>query len=205
MTLRKMRSTMFNTAPSRCMKSRRRFGIDSTHWRTGRWGKTSQRARAKPWAKMPHSRYLRNAWRTYGWGCGDRPVRRTGLHWRAQAMFRSARLTSRTITSGVTAPRSTQAIADRCGRCLELSLRFFRFLQRFGMHRNAAGCQHQSNGAGALQSKTVESCQTASKFGDHTQQGAMLKFGALGRAIVWACPHLAFYLEHVFLLMAQAH
>ena len=29
-----------------------------------RHGLSSQRARAKPWAKMPHSRYLRKTWRT---------------------------------------------------------------------------------------------------------------------------------------------
>ncbi len=40
MTRRKMRSTMPNTALSRCMWYRSRFGTDSTHWRTGRRGKT---------------------------------------------------------------------------------------------------------------------------------------------------------------------
>lgn len=40
MTRKKMRSTKPSTAPSRCMKKRNRLGTDSTHWRTGRRGKT---------------------------------------------------------------------------------------------------------------------------------------------------------------------
>ena len=31
---------MLSTAPSRCRRKRSRFGTDSTHWRTGRRGKT---------------------------------------------------------------------------------------------------------------------------------------------------------------------
>lgn len=36
----KMRSAMFSAAPSRCMKYRSRLGTDSTHQRTGMYGKT---------------------------------------------------------------------------------------------------------------------------------------------------------------------
>ncbi len=46
-------------------------------------------------------------------GCGDRPVRRTGLHWRAQAMFRSARLL-------------VQQRALRMARVVEFGLRYGR-------------------------------------------------------------------------------
>ena len=39
-TRKKMRSTMFSTAPWRFIKQRSRLGTDSTHWRTGRQKKT---------------------------------------------------------------------------------------------------------------------------------------------------------------------
>ncbi len=35
-----MRSTILSTGPSRCMKYRNLLGTESTHWRTGRRGKT---------------------------------------------------------------------------------------------------------------------------------------------------------------------
>lgn len=44
MTHRKIHSTKFGTAPSRCMKQHSRFGTDSTHWRAGR--RRAQRAGA---------------------------------------------------------------------------------------------------------------------------------------------------------------
>ena len=40
MTLRRMRSAMASSALSRCMKQRSRFGLDGSHWRTGRRGDT---------------------------------------------------------------------------------------------------------------------------------------------------------------------
>ena len=49
-TRKKMRSAQFSAALSRCMKVRSRFGTDSTHWRTGRWGKTGSTRCAAVWA-----------------------------------------------------------------------------------------------------------------------------------------------------------
>ena len=65
MARRKMRRTMLSTAPSRCMKQSRRFGTDSTHWRTGSRGKTwSVRCAA---AKPPATRVDPQSEKRQGW------------------------------------------------------------------------------------------------------------------------------------------
>ena len=40
---------------------------------------------AKPCARMPHLRFLRNAWRTTAWACGGHLDPQTGNHWSSLA------------------------------------------------------------------------------------------------------------------------
>ena len=51
---------------------------------------SSQRARAKPWEKMPHSRYLANAWLTYDLVLRWSPGPRTAPRWPTPAKSQSA-------------------------------------------------------------------------------------------------------------------